>query len=142
MIVNYYVMTLSFKFCKHSSFGCGDILKIRLNINMRARGINKFAKSQHTCVHVFSSYARVCAQIFTKNFLVVHYSVMNIDFKFHKDLIFRCRDICKIERCFFWPALYTQDKSDIYLKCAWFMPEFYLKYGKDVPAMYLRYSRD
>ena len=72
--LHYYVMTLSFKFCKDPSFCCGDILKIMLN--MPARGINTF--------------------------LVVHCSIMYISFKFHKDLIFCCGDIQKVERCFFF----------------------------------------
>ena len=35
-------------------------------------------------VHVFASCARVCAQIFTQNFLVVHYSVTNLSLNFIK----------------------------------------------------------
>ena len=43
-----------------------------------------------TQVHIFASCTSVCAQIFTKSFLVVHYSVLSIKVKFHKDLIFYC----------------------------------------------------
>ena len=53
-------------------------------------------------MHVFASCVCVCTQIFTKIFVVVHYSVMSFSLKFHKDPIFRCGDICKIERCFFF----------------------------------------
>ena len=87
LVVHYYNMTLSLKFHKDLSFCCGDMRKIVLN--MHARGINANANFSYTRVHVFASCARVCTQIFTKNFLVVHYSVMSLSFKFHKDLIFR-----------------------------------------------------
>ena len=87
LVVHYYAMTLSLKFHKDLSFCCGDMRKIVLN--MHARGINANANFQYTRVHVFASCARVCAQTFTKIFLVVHYSFMSLSLKFHKDLIFR-----------------------------------------------------
>ena len=102
LVVHCYVMTLSLKFHKDLSFCCGDMRKITLN--MHAKGINACANFRYTHVHVFASCARVFAQIFTKIFLVVHYSVMSLSFKFHKDLIFRWGDICKIERCVFLAA--------------------------------------
>ena len=86
LIVHYYVMTLSLKFHKDLSFFCGDMRKIVLN--MHARGINANANFRYTRVHVFALWACVCAQIFTKIFLVVHYSFMSLSFKFHKDMIF------------------------------------------------------
>ena len=100
LVVHYYAMTLSLKFHKDLSFCCGDMRKIVLN--MHARGINANANFRYTHMHVFASCARVCAQIFTKIFLVVHYSFMSLSFKFHKDLIFRWGDICKIESCVFF----------------------------------------
>ena len=87
LVVHYYAMTLSLKFHKDLSFFCGDMRKIVLN--MHARGINANANFRYTHVQVFASCARVCAQIFTKIFLVVHYSFMSLSFMFHKDLIFR-----------------------------------------------------
>ena len=45
--------------------------------------------------HVYTSCARVCAQIFTKIFLIILYYLMNVSLKFHKDRSFRCGDICK-----------------------------------------------
>ena len=89
LIVHYYVMALSLKFLEDLSFYCGDICKITLNTH--ARGIIEHAKCQHLHLHVFVLCAPVCAQIFTKNFLVVHHSVIILNFKFHKDPIFRCR---------------------------------------------------
>ena len=52
-------------------------------------------------MHVFALCVLLCTWIFTKIFVVVYYSVMSLIFKFHKDPILRCRDICKIEQCFF-----------------------------------------
>ena len=103
LIGHYYVLTFSLKFHKDLSFCCGDICKIPLN--MHARGIIEHAKFQHLRLHVFAFCAGIWALIFIKNFLVVHYSVISLSFKFHKELIFRCRDICKIEWGFFWLAL-------------------------------------
>ena len=37
--------------------------------------------------HVFALCLRVCAQIFTKIFVVLHYSNISLSFKFHKDPI-------------------------------------------------------
>ena len=87
LVVHYYAMTLSLKFHIDLIFCCGDMRKIVLS--MHARGINANANFRNTGVHVFASCAPVCAQIFTKIFLVVHYSFMSLSFKFHKDLIFR-----------------------------------------------------
>ena len=39
--------------------------------------------------------ARMCKDLYKKN-LVVHYSFISLSFKFHKDLMFRCGDICKL----------------------------------------------
>ena len=49
----------------------------------------------HTHTHVSALCTHICAQIFTKNFLVVHYSIWSLSFKFHKDPMFHCWDICK-----------------------------------------------
>ena len=50
---------------------------------------------QNARAHVFASCARVCARIFTKNFLIILYYLINESIKFHKDRSFRCGDICK-----------------------------------------------
>ena len=100
LIVHYYVMTLSLKFHKDPSFCWRDMRKIMLNIH--ARVIYACSKFRYTSVHAFALCARMCAQIFTKIFLVVHYSVENLSFKFHKDLIFCLGYICKIQRCVFF----------------------------------------
>ena len=100
LIVHYYVMTLSLKFHKDPSFCWGDMRKIMLN--MHAIGIHKCSKFWYTFVHVFALCAHICAQIFTKFFLLVHYSVMSLSFKFHKDLIFCWGDICKIKSSVFF----------------------------------------
>ena len=51
--------------------------------------------------HVFPSCMHICAQIFTKNYLLVPFSVMSLRLKFHKDPLFCCGDIWKMERGFF-----------------------------------------
>ena len=50
---------------------------------------------QNVRAHVYSSCARVFAQIFTKKVLIILSYLMNLTFKFHEDWRFRCRDICK-----------------------------------------------
>ena len=65
----------------------------------RTRGVNvrtRISSRQNACAHIYASCVCVCAQIFTKNLLIILYYLMNISVKFHKDLSFRCRDICKI----------------------------------------------
>ena len=94
LVVHYSVENLSFKFHKDLIIRWGDMGKIMLN--MHARVIYACSKFRYTCVHAFALCARVCAQIFTKIFLVVHSFVENLSFKFHKDLIFCWGDICKI----------------------------------------------
>ena len=41
------------------------------------------------------SHLRMCARIFTKNYLIILYYHINISLKFHKDRSFRWGDICK-----------------------------------------------
>ena len=55
--------------------------------------IHKIVKKYHNIF--FASFTRVCARIFTKNFMIFLYYLMNLSLKFHKDPSFRCRDICK-----------------------------------------------
>ena len=43
--------------------------------------------------HVYASCARVCAQIFTKNHLIILYYLINKSIKFRKDRSFCCGDI-------------------------------------------------
>ena len=100
LIVLYYVMTLILKFHKDPSFCWGDMRKIMLN--MHARGINACSKFWYMFVHIFALCPYVYAQIFTNFFLLVHYYVMSLSFKFHKNLIFCWGDICKIELCVFF----------------------------------------
>ena len=59
--------------------------------NVRAR----ISSRQIARAHVYASCARVYARIFTKNYLIILYYLMNKSLKFHKDRSFRCRDICK-----------------------------------------------
>ena len=62
--------------------------------------------------HIFASCAWVCAQIFTNIFLVFHYSVISLIFKFHKDLISVSEIFAKYWAVlFFWPLLYTLGRS-------------------------------
>ena len=90
----FYTKLICSKFHKNPRLCCGDICKIMLN--MHTRGINAHAKFWHMRMHVFALLARVCAQIFTKKILVAHFSFISLSFKFHKDLMFRCGDICKL----------------------------------------------
>ena len=60
-------------------------------INARAR----VSSRQIPRAHVYALCARACAQIFTKNLLIILYYLMNESLKFHKDRSFRCGDICK-----------------------------------------------
>ena len=60
-------------------------------VNVRARVLSR----QNARAHVYASCARMCAQIFTKNLLMILYYLMNKSLKFHKDRSFRCGDICK-----------------------------------------------
>ena len=46
--------------------------------------------------YVLASYVCVLAPIFTKIIVEIHYYHLSVIFKFHKDPIIRCRDICKI----------------------------------------------
>ena len=60
-------------------------------VNVRARVLSR----QNARAHVYASCARICAQICTKNLLMILYYLMNKSLKFHKDRSFRCWDICK-----------------------------------------------
>ena len=55
----------------------------------------RISSRQNARAHFYASCAGVCAQILTKNLLMILYYLMNISLKFHIDLSFRCRDICK-----------------------------------------------
>ena len=55
----------------------------------------RVSSRQNVRAHIYVSCARVCAGIFTKNYLMMSYYFMNIDLKFHKDLSFRCGEICR-----------------------------------------------
>ena len=64
----------------------------------RTRGVSVCARvssRQNAHAHVYVSCPRVCARIFTKNYLMILYNLMKISLKFHKDRSFRCGDICK-----------------------------------------------
>ena len=50
-------------------------------------------KIRHLCAHVYGSYARVRARIFTKKNLVVQSYLMSNSLKFYKDPSFRLGDI-------------------------------------------------
>ena len=93
LIILNYLMNISLKFHKDRSFRCRDICKTILTYlqNVRAR----VSSRQNARGHVYASCARVCARIFTKNFLIILYYLINESIKFHKDRSFRCGDICK-----------------------------------------------
>ena len=64
----------------------------------RIRGENMHAcvlLQQNALVHIYASCVCMCAQIFTKNLLIILYYLMNISLKFHQDQSFRCGDIFK-----------------------------------------------
>ena len=61
------------------------------DVNVRARVLSRWNARAHT----YASCTRICARIFMKNHLMILYYLMTISLKFHKDLSFRCRDICK-----------------------------------------------
>ena len=50
-------------------------------------------KIRHLCAHVYSSYAREQARIFTKKNLLVESYLMSNSLKFYKDPSFRLGDI-------------------------------------------------
>ena len=76
-------------FCKDSCIHAD----IRGN-NMRAR----FLSRQNAQVHIYVSCLCVCVRIFMKNQQVILYYLINITFKFHKDPMFRCGDICWLSK--------------------------------------------
>ena len=59
--------------------------------NVRARVLSR----RNARAYTYASCARIFARIFTKNYLMILYYLMKISLKFHKDLSFRCGDICK-----------------------------------------------
>ena len=64
----------------------------------RTRWVNVHAfvlPRRNARAHFYTSWARVCARIFMKNFLIILYYVMNVSLKFYKDPSFRCGDIFK-----------------------------------------------
>ena len=64
----------------------------------RTRGVSVCARvssRRNAHAHVYVSCPRVCARIFTKNYLMILYNLMKISLKFHKDRSFRCGDIGK-----------------------------------------------
>ena len=67
-------------------------------IHARTRGVNVRAhvlSRQNARAHVYASCGRVYEQIFTKNYLIILYYLMNKSIKFHKNWSFHCGDICK-----------------------------------------------
>ena len=75
------------------------------DVNLPARVLSRWNARAHT----YASCTRICARIFMKNHLMILYYLMNISLKFHKDLSFRCGDICKTILTFknhqFWNIL-------------------------------------
>ena len=61
------------------------------DVTVRARVLSRWNARAHT----YALCTRICARIFMKNHLMILYYLMTISLKFHKDLSFRCRDICK-----------------------------------------------
>ena len=65
-------------------------------MHTRAHKRRKRARARRNVrAHVFASFTRKCARIFTKICLVFLDYPMNLSCKFHKDRSFCCRDICK-----------------------------------------------
>ena len=82
MLVNYYLLNLSFKFHKYRF------------TNKRTR--RKHARASFIAsVRVCGSCMRICQRIFMKFKTLVHKIVIDHHIKFHKDPSFRCGDICK-----------------------------------------------
>ena len=81
-IVKNYLMIFLLDLCTDACTRC---------VNVRARVLPR----RNARAHFYTSCARVCAWIFTKNHLVILYYLMNISLKFHKDRSFCCGDICK-----------------------------------------------
>ena len=52
---------------------------------------------QNELTHIYALGTHVFTQNFTKIVLIVHFYVMTLSLKFHKDPSFCCRDICKIK---------------------------------------------
>ena len=61
------------------------------DVNVRVR----VSSRRNARAYTYASCARIFARIFTKNYLMILYYLMKINLKFHKDLSFRCGDICK-----------------------------------------------
>ena len=62
------------------------------------RGVSVCARvssRENARTYVYVSCARMFARIFTNNYLMILYYLMNISLKFHKDLSFLCGYICK-----------------------------------------------
>ena len=73
-------------------------------IYLQNNGKHACKRHKSTCQvspYTHAHFYFVCACMCT-DFLVSHFSVISLSFKFHKDPIFRYRDIYKIERCFFF----------------------------------------
>ena len=62
--------------------------------DVRTQGVSVSSR-QNARAHVYASCARMCAQIFTKNLLMILYYLVNRSLEFHKDRSFRCGDIRK-----------------------------------------------
>ena len=64
-----------------------------------------------TCTRTFLLRSHAFVHRSLPTFLKVHYSVISLSFKFHKDLIFHCRDICKIKCVFLATTVYGSNQS-------------------------------
>ena len=99
-------------FCKYLRNGSSDLYEIlcgsqllscelkfqisRRSVHKCARTSCKRARARFTAsVRVYDSCAHICAQISMKFETHAHKIVFEYHIKFHKDLSFRCRDICK-----------------------------------------------
>ena len=61
------------------------------DVNVRVR----VSSRRNARAYTYASCACIFARIFTTNYLMILYYLMKINLKFHKDLSFRCGDICK-----------------------------------------------
>ena len=64
----------------------------------RTQGVSvcmRVSSRRNARTYVYVSCSHMSARIFTKNYLMILYYLMNISLKFHEDQSFRRGDICK-----------------------------------------------
>ena len=106
------VFRKSILFCKYLCNGSSDLYEIlyggqllscELKFQISRRSVHNYACTSCkranarfiASVRVYDSCARICAKISMKFETKAHKIVFEYHIKFHKDLSFRCGDICK-----------------------------------------------